>query len=234
MPRSGTTLVEQIIASHPQVFGAGELCHIGAMVAGLPARLQTDTTYPECVTMLDERLARSLAEDYLEKLRALGDDAKRVSDKMPANFFNLGLIALMFPNARVIHCRRDPLDVCLSIYFQQFAYGHNYAYDLSDIAVYYRQYKRLMHHWHAVLPLEIHEVQYEKLIADQEAVSRRLIDYCGLPWDESCLEYYKNKRAVQTMSNWQVRQPIYTHSMQRWKHYEKHLDELKEVLAEAD
>ncbi len=153
---------------------------------------------------------------------------------MPTNFFNLGLIALMFPNARVIHCRRDPLDVCLSIYFHQFARGLIYAYDLTVLAVYYRQYKRLMEHWHAVLPLEIHEVQYEKLIADQEVVSRRLIDYCGLPWDEGCLEYYKNDRPVQTMSNWQVRQPIYTDSIQRWKRYEKHLDELKQALAEGE
>ena len=233
MPRSGTTLVEQIIASHPQVFGAGELRHIRAMVAGLPAGLQTDTAYPECVTMLDERLARSLAEDYLKKLRVMGGNAQRVSDKMPANFFYLGLIALMFPNARVIHCRRDPLDVCLSIYFHQFARGHNYAYDLTDLAVYYRQYRRLMQHWHAALPLEICDIQYEELVADQEVVSRRLIDYCDLPWDDRCLEYYKNKRPVQTASNWQVRQPIYTDSIQRWKNYEKHLDELKEMLAEA-
>ncbi len=234
MPRSGTTLVEQIIASHPRAFGAGELFHISNIVAELPKRLHTHLPYPKCATMIDRALTQSLAEGYLDHLKGAGGDALRVTDKVPGNFFHLGLIALMFPNARVIHCRREALDVCLSIYFHQFGYGHNYAYDLTDIAVYYRQYKRLMEHWHAVLPLEIHEVQYEKLIADQEAVSRRLIDYCGLPWDESCLEYYKNDRPVQSMSNWQVRQPIYTDSIQRWKHYEKHLDELKEMLAEAD
>ncbi len=232
MPRSGTTLVEQIIASHPQCFGADELPHIGAIAATLPGRLQTDHPYPQCATMIGAPLARSLAEEYLEKLQAVGGDAKRVSDKMPANFIYLGLIALMFPRARVIHCRRDPLAVCLSIYFHRFAYGHGYAYDLGDIGVYYRQYRRLMQHWHEVLPLEICDVQYEELVADQASESRRLIDYCGLSWDDRCLEYHKNTRPVQTMSNWQVRQPIYTDSIQRWKHYEKHLDELKEMLVE--
>ena len=168
------------------------------------------------------------------KLQAIGGNAKRVTDKMPGNFLALGLIALMFPRARIIHCRRDPMDVCLSIYFHRFAYGHGYAYDLTDIAVHYRQYQRLMQHWHEVLPLEICDVQYEELVANQASESRRLIDYCGLPWDDRCLEYYENDRPVQSMSNWQVRQPIYTDSIQRWKHYEKHLDELKEMLAEAD
>ena len=234
MPRSGTTLVEQIIASHPQVFGADELPHIEVIAATLPGRLQTDHPYPQCATLIDPPLARSLADSYLEKLRAIGGDAERVSDKMPRNFFYLGLIALMFPRARIIHCRRDPMDVCLSIYFRRFAYGHGYAYDLTDIAVHYRQYQRLMQHWHEVLPLEICDVQYEELVANQASESRRLIDYCGLPWDDRCLEYYENDRPVQSMSNWQVRQPIYTDSIQRWKHYEKHLDELKEMLAEAD
>ncbi len=231
MPRSGTTLVEQIIASHPQVFGADELTHIPTMAAGLPARLQTELPYPQCATLIDTPLARSLAEEYLDKLRAMGGDAERVSDKLPGNVFYLGLIALMFPNARIIHCRRDPMAVCLSIYFHRFAYGYHYAYDLTDIGVRYRQYERLMQHWRQVLPLEICDVQYEELVANQASESRRLIDYCGLPWDDRCLEYYKNDRPVQTMSSWQVRQPIYTDSIRRWKHYEKHLDELKEMLA---
>ncbi|MEE8253706.1 MAG: sulfotransferase [Hyphomicrobium sp.] len=234
MPRSGTTLVEQIIASHPRAFGAGELLHISNIVAALPKRLHTHLPYPKCATMIDRALAQSLAEGYLDHLKGAGGDALRVTDKVPGNFVHLGLIALMFPNARVIHCRREALDVCLSIYFQRFERGHFYAYDLSDIAVCYRQYERMMRHWREVLPLEIHEVQYEELIADQEAVSRRLIAYCGLPWDDRCLEYYKNKRAVQTASSWQVRQPIYNDSIQRWKKYEKHLDELKAGLAQRE
>ncbi len=233
MPRAGTTLVEQIIASHPQVFGADELTHIRDIATALPARLQTDMAYPGCVPMIDATSVRSLAEDYLGKLRALGGDALRVSDKMPGNFFHLGLIALMFPRARIIHCRRDPLDVCLSIYFHRFVHGYDYAYDLTDIGVYYRQYRRLMQHWHETLPIKICDVQYEELVANQESESRRLIDYCGLPWDDRCLEYHKNDRPVQTMSNWQVRQPIYTDSIQRWKKYEEHLDELKEALVEG-
>ncbi len=234
MPRSGTTLVEQIIASHPQVFGADELMHIGDIATALPGRLQTEMAYPGCVPMIDATLVRSLAEDYLGKLRALGGDALRVSDKMPSNLFLLGLIALMFSRARIIHCRRDPLGVCLSIYFHHFVYGYDYAYDLTDIGVYYRQYRRLMRHWHRVLPIEICDVQYEELVANQESESRRLIDYCGLPWDDRCLAYHKNDRAVQSMSNWQVRQPIYTDSIRRWKHYEKHLDELKQALVEGE
>ncbi|MDH3673192.1 MAG: sulfotransferase [Gammaproteobacteria bacterium] len=232
MPRSGTTLVEQIIASHPRAFGAGELHQVTNIAVGLRKRLHTHLPYPKCATMIDRSLAQSLAEGYLDYLKGAGGDALRVTDKAPGNFIHLGLIALMFPNARVIHCRREALDVCLSIYFQRFERGHNYAYDLSDIAVSYRQYERMMRHWREVLPLKIYEVQYEAQIADQEAVSRRLIDYCGLPWDERCLEYYKNKRAVQTASSWQARQPIYSDSVKRWKRYEKYLGELKEGLAQ--
>ncbi len=230
VPRSGTTLVEQIIASHPQVFGADELPYMLAITTALPTYLHTNTPYPSCVTMIDEPLARSLAKDYLKKLQAIGGNALRVSDKMPGNYFALGLIALLFPRARVIHCRRDPLDVCLSIYFHRFAHGHGYAYDLADIAVHYCQYERLVQHWREVLPLDMCEVQYEELVTNLGSVSRRLIDYCGLPWDDRCLEYYKNDRAVRSMSHWQVRQPIYTRSVNRWRNYEKYLGPLKKSL----
>ena len=229
--RSGTTLVEQILASHPQVFGAGERMEMTNLARSLPARLSTSVAYPDCATRIDASLATSLAADHLQCLQRIGGTAERVVDKLPENFMQLGLIALLFPHARVIHCRREPLDVCLSIYLHRFAYGQPFAYDWRDIAVYYRGYERLMAHWRDVLPLEIHEIRYENLIADQEAVSRRLIDRCGLPWDPRCLQFHRHRRDVRTASNWQVRQPIYRDAVQRWKHYEPYLDELKVALA---
>lgn len=229
--RSGTTLVEQILASHPRVFGAGERMEMTNLARSLPARLSTSVAYPDCATRIDASLATALATDHLQCLQRIGGTAERVVDKLPENFMQLGLIALLFPHARVIHCRREPLDVCLSIYLHRFAYGQPFAYDWRDIAVYYRGYERLMAHWRDVLPLEIHEIRYENLIADQEAVSRRLIDRCGLPWDPRCLQFHRHRRDVRTASNWQVRQPIYRDAVQRWKHYEPYLDELKVALA---
>lgn len=230
MPRSGTTLVEQIISSHPQAYGADELTLMKEISARLPAKLHTDLTYPECMPLMNPEVARSSAAEYLTHLVDLGGDAIRVMDKMPTNFLHLGLIAVLLPRARVVHCRRDPLDVCLSNYFQQFAHGHFYSYDLADIAVYYREYRRLMGHWREVLPIDIFELQYEELVADQETISQRLIDYCGLPWDERCIEFHRAKRAVRTASNWQVRQPIYKRSSKRWKNYERSLGQLKREL----
>ena len=186
--------------------------------------------FPECAELIDGVSARALAGEYLEHLRGLSADAQRVTDKMPSNFLYLGLIAVLLPRARIVHCRREAMDVCLSNYIQQFAYGHHYSYDLGDVAAYYRGYERLMSHWREVLPLRMHEVHYEQLVADQEGESRKLIDFCGLPWDEGCLVYYKSRRTVRTASHWQVRQPIYQHSAQRWKRYEKHLGQLKSDL----
>jgi hypothetical protein len=163
-------------------------------------------------------------------LQALDEHASRVTDKMPSNFFHLGLIAVMLPGARIIHCRRDAMDVCLSNFVQMFAEGHYYSYDLSDIAVYYRGYEQVMSHWRDALPIRMFEVQYEELIEDQERISRALIDHIGLDWDDRCLEFHETKRAVRTASNWQVRQPIYKTARKRWKNYEKHLTGLKSDL----
>jgi hypothetical protein len=171
-----------------------------------------------------------LAEAYLARRSAVCGSARRVTDKMPTNFFYLGMIALLLPKARIIHCRRDPLDTCLSCYFTNFRNRPAHACDLEDLGIYYRHYQRLMEHWQGVLPLEILEVRYEDLVEDLPAQTRRLLDFCGLPWDERCLRYYENQRPVQTSSVWQVRQPIYTTSIGRWRHYEKYLQPLLDAL----
>lgn len=233
MPRSGTTLVEQILSSHPSVHGAGELTYFHKLPDLLSERFGTSLPFPDYMSTLDSATGRWLAEDYLAKLRAGASDALRVTDKMPVNFLYLGLLALLFPESRIIHCRREALDVCLSIYFQHFAVAteNTYAYDLADIAEYHRQYERLMAHWQQLFPDRIYEVKYEDLVRDQEGTSKRLVEHCGLGWDERCLAYHENKRPVRSASHWQVRQPIFTESVGRWKHYERYLNELKEGLS---
>ncbi len=228
MPRSGTTLVEQILASHPAVFGAGELRGIFESVCALEDR--AGAAYPGFVPALDEAAIRGAARRYLDALRSVDADAPRVTDKMPTNFFHLGFIALMFPGARIIHCRRDAMDTCLSNFVQLFREGHYYAYDLGDIAAYYRGYQGIMAHWREVLPIPMHEIQYEALVEDQERISRELIDYMGLEWDARCLDFHRSDRAVRTASNWQVRQPLYRGARKRWEHYAKQLTQLESDL----
>jgi len=234
MPRSGTTLVEQIAASHPAVFGAGELTDVEAIATSLAAggdRADGGN--------LDQAAVGAAASAHVRTLRNLAReggraDALRVTDKMPGNVFRLGLIATLFPAARVIVCRRDPRDTCLSCYFQHFARSdpHPYAYDLADCARHFVQNERLIEHWLRALPLKVLEVRYEDLVADQERQTRRLIEFLGLPWDASCLDFHKTRRTVVTTSVWQVRQPMYTRSAGRWRNYKRHLGPLLEVLAE--
>lgn len=230
MPRSGTTLVEQIIASHPQAEGVGELMDIGNLAMSLPRRLGASEPFPRCVEQLDRATLDRLAEGYLARLRSLAPDASRVVDKMPHNFRYLGLINLLFPKARVIHCRRDPVDTCLSCYFQDFTGSHDYARDLAILGRYYRQYERLMAHWRKVLSLPVLEVRYEDMVADQERMSREIIAFLGLPWDDACLHFYKTRREVATASFEQVRRPVYKSSVQRWRKYERHLGPLLAAL----
>ncbi len=225
MPRSGTSLVEQILASHPRVYGAGELTEITALVRSLPV-----TLYPHAMAGVEAARLEVLARRYLETLGRLDAEAARVTDKMPGNFFHLGFIALLFPHARVIHCMRDPLDNGLSIFCQSFNLSHTYATDLRAIGIYYREYRRLMAHWHGVLELPILDVQYEDLVADPEGVSREIVAFAGLDWDERCLRFHESGRAVATASFDQVRKPIYKGSVGRWRRYERHLGPLLEVL----
>jgi tetratricopeptide (TPR) repeat protein len=225
MPRSGTSLVEQILASHPRVFGAGELKDVTEIVQGLnqgdrhlePARWGRDAV----------RLA---AAAQIGRLRGLGGPATYVTDKMPDNCQMLGQIAVLFPRARVIVCRRDLRDVCLSCHFQQFGEGLVWTTDLTDMALRARCIERLLRHWLKVLPLRILEVQYEDMVRDPEAQSRRLIDFLGLEWDPACLAFHETERPVLTASVWQVRQPLYATSVGRWRNYRAHLGPLLEGL----
>ena len=232
MIRSGTSLVEQILASHSRVHGAGELLEITKLVNDLPKALGTPLGYPECIRQLGAKQIQAAATDYLRSLGERDDQALRVVDKLPTNFLYLGFIASILPNAHVIHCRRDALDVCLSIFFQRFAQGHLYAYDLDDIASYYAEYERLMNHWRKVIPLKILEVQYEQVLGDLERESRRMLEYCDLDWEEACLAFHRSTRPVRTASSWQVRQPLYQTAKARWKKFEPHLDGLKKALSD--
>jgi tetratricopeptide (TPR) repeat protein len=229
MPRSGTTLVEQILSSHSQVAGADELPDMERLLGSLNQKCQPSSSYPECMLAMDGIDLRELAENYLASLKRIGGSAIRVIDKRPDNFLHLGLIAVMFPQARVIHCRRDPLDVCWSCYTQHFS-RIDYSWSLEDLGFYYKEYERLMAHWQRVQPLRIRDVRYEDLVAAQETVSRELITFCGLEWERGCLEFYKNHRPVQTVSAVQVRKPMFTHSIGRWRKYAGHLEPLRKAL----
>jgi tetratricopeptide (TPR) repeat protein len=229
MPRSGTTLVEQILDCHPDVFGAGELPSIGVIIQRLQDALG-GADFPECISALTPQIADNAARSYLAHLDKLsGGDTPRATDKMPGNFMDLGLIELLFPNARVIHCVRNPLDTCLSCYSQNFS-GHEYTHDLTHLGSFYNDYRRIMQHWRSVLSVPLLEVQYESLIEDIEQGSRRLVEFCALPWDARCLRFYENKRSVITASHDQVRKPVYKTSAERWRNYERHLEPLAKAL----
>ncbi len=234
MPRSGTTLTEQIISSHPSVFGAGELGDIGRIVRHLTRLAGKDSVFPKSLLGLEDDVLRAVTQRLLENLQAYDPDASHITDKMPHNFVNLGLIAYLLPNARIVHCKRNPLDNCISIFFQNFKAEHAYKWDLNELGRYYLQYERLMEHWKKVIPNSMFELQYEDMVADQEGVSRRLIEFCGLEWNDACLEFHKSDRTVQTASQWQVRQPVYKSSTERWRRYGDHIGALMEGLGLVD
>jgi tetratricopeptide (TPR) repeat protein len=232
MPRSGTTLVEQILSSHPDVFGAGELPDIASIAGTLPQHTAGDERYPDCVPHLPMEAFRGFGDAYQRRLRSFSETAQRIINKTPMNFEFLGLIAMLVPGARVIHCRRDPLDTCLSCYFQRFRSGQEFSYTPEDLAFYYGRYRQLMRHWHQVLPTSMLEVDYETLVQQPESTVRALVDYCGLAWDERCLRFHETERPVTTASNWQVRQPLYTSAIRRSDRYEAHLEPFRRALAE--
>lgn len=231
MPRSGTSLVESILAAHPAVFGAGELDFFGLFSRSLSLELVSGGGISQLMQKLDGNMLDRVATEYLGMLRRLGgDDVVRVTDKMPYNFFWLGLLALLFPRARIIHCLRDPRDTCLSIYFQNFTGQHHYAYDLGNIGFSYREYHRLMAHWREVGSLPMLEVQYESLVESPDVQTRRILEFCGLSWNAACLNFHSSGRVTKTASYDQVRRPLYRSSIGRWRHYEKHLSPLIETL----
>lgn len=225
MFRSGTTLVEQIVSSHSQVFGGGELLDMERIRADL-SPLTGDLPFPSCVGELSPGQVQALANDYLNRRRAACGDARHVTDKMPGNILNLGLIALLFPRAKIIHCTRDPLDNCFSCYATHFAARPNYCSDLDNLSFHSRLNARLMDHWRRVLPMPILDVQYEDLVADQQGMSRRILEFCGLPWEDQCLRFFENKRPIQTSSDWQVRQPMYATAIGRWRRFAPYLGAL--------
>lgn len=226
MPRSGTTLVEQIISSHNDVFAGDELIFIPEMLD----LLDSGQCYPRYIDTLDQSQCDSLATRYLENLAQLAPGYAYVTDKLPANFTYLGLIHRLFPNAPIIHCRRNPVDTCLSCYFQDFSAHHSYAYDLVSLGTHYRQYHAITTHFREQLEIPMLDATYETMVADTETESRKLIQYCGLEWDDQCLKFYESSRRTKTASFDQVRQPIYTQSVQRWRHYEQHLGPLLSAL----
>ena len=233
MPRSGTTLFESIVGSHPACHMAGELPLIEEIRLGFEgtgSERVASEALPALWRSLDAEVIAEAARRYLGTIDALAPDAARVVDKMPHNFVNLWLIALMLPDTRIIHCRRHPLDTCVSIFTQVFRKKHAYKNDLRTLGLYYRQYQTLMDHWSRALPLPLLEVRYEDLIADQEGVSRRVLEFCGLDWDPACLDFHERQRTVLTASSLQVSQRLYDTSVGRWKRYEKHLGPLIEVL----
>lgn len=222
MPRSGTTLTEQIISSHPDVFAAGELSYIGDIAHYLATRSEVN---PDIYT--------DLGRAYIDKIkmREKAGTAKRITDKMPGNCLNLGLISLALPDAKIIHCRRNPIDTCLSCYQQNFSVGHYWSYDLEETGRYYQEYEKMMDHWRQVIPDRFIEVNYEDTVNDLESQARRLIDYIGLEWNDACLEPHKKKRSVLTASRTQVTQPVYKTSVEKWRVYEEELQPLIRIVS---
>jgi tetratricopeptide (TPR) repeat protein len=223
MPRSGTSLLEQMLASHPNVFGGGESGRMQRLVAEFGAG------YPACLDTLSRQRLGALAVRYLDMLPPHETD--HVTDKTPYNFLHLGLIHAMFPEARIIHCRRDPVDTCVSIYSTWFARGNEFSYDIQELARYYRAYARLMEHWRTVIPASLLlEVEYEKVVQDFPGEARKVVEFCGLSWTEACLAFHQTERAVQTASKHQVRKPLYASSVGRARRFAGLWEQLRSEL----
>ena len=231
MPRSGSTLVEQIIASHSQVEGTSELPYIGRISKSLNRNRADGMRYPQVLSELEPRHFHRLGQDYLQ-MAAMHrvEGTPRFIDKMPNNFPSVGLIHTILPNAKIIDARRHPMDACLGNLKQLYAKGQTFSYDQNDIGEYYLQYQRMMDHWDEVLPGKVLRVQYEDTVADLESQVLRILEYLELPWEDGCLNFYDTERAVRTASSEQVRQPIYTSGVGFWRNYEPYLEELQEVL----
>lgn len=232
MPRSGSTLLEQILAAHPQIGGIGESVMMGEIAKRLQIPPLDGGRMVQVVGALSGEISQRAAGDYLAYMRGrIGPDARRGVDKFLHNFERLGLIAKLFPKAHVIHALRDPMDTCVSCYLSPLPSGHGYTQDLGQLGRYYRTHLDLMAHWKTVLPLRIKTIRYEEVVADPEGQARAMIDFLGLDWDPACLQFQDTKNAARTLSTWQVRQPIYSTSVQRWKRYDAFLGPLKKELA---
>jgi tetratricopeptide (TPR) repeat protein len=232
MPRSGTTLTEQIIASHPRVHAGSEVVFFNQATDVLGYRSGNLDEFAKTVRDIDAKRAAAIAREFLDYLKKFSSTAPHVTDKMPHNFERLWLIALLFPKATYIHCTRNPIDNCVSIFTNPFNQAHSYSRTLEDLGGYYRLYNELTEHLCSVIPVDVLESRYEELVADQEAKSRRLIAHAGLEWDDASLRYYDHATSVRTLSHWQVRQPVYESSVERWRRYGANLDPLIRALGD--
>ena len=230
LPRSGSTLIEQILASHSRVEGTRELPDISLLGRRLTKSKPPGIKYPDAVKHMTDEEKTEYGESYLETSKRYRTDKPRFIDKMPNNFAHIGFIKTILPNAKIINAKRHPLDSCVSSFKQLFYKGQSWSYDLFEIGEYYLEYERMMDHWHSLYPGEIYDIQYENIVNNQEDESRALIEYCGLDWEDSCLRFYENKRSVNTASSEQVRQPIYKGAMYAWKNYESEIGALKDIL----
>jgi hypothetical protein len=235
LPRSGSTLIEQILASHSQVEGTHELADIQRAVHELQGREQDfiNPRYPGVLADLTQADFMAMGQRYLEDTQSFRSGRPFFIDKMPNNFRHIGLIKLMLPNARIIDARRDPMSCCFSNLKQLFANGQEFAYSVEDIARYYRTYLDLMRHWDAVLPGTILRVQHEDVVNDIEGSVRRILDYCGLDFEPACVEFHRNQRSVRTPSSEQVRQPIFRDGLDQWRNYQPWLGSLRDALGDA-
>ncbi len=229
MPRSGTSLVEQILASQPDIYGAGELNLLNDMVKQL-SQINNKITYPDYIINLSNDTLNRMAEQYLQYIKGLDENTKYLTDKMPDNFQYLGLINILFPKAKIIHCRRNAVDTCLSCYFQQFSGDYPYSYDLNNLGSYYNLYRKLMQHWFDTLTIPVHEIEYEALVTSPENTIKQLLSFCNVTWNESCLNFYRLERAVSTASAHQINQPMYKKSVNRWKNYRNEIKPLIDIL----
>ena len=231
VPRSGSTLVEQILASHSQIEGAGELPYIGMLCNSLGGSRTSAAPYIESLQEMTADQLVALGKTYLYHSRQnRPENLQYFTDKMPANFSQIGFIHLTLPHAKIIDVRRHPLGACIGNYRHLFARGKNHSYELFECAEYYLEYDRMMVHWDEVLPGCVLRVQYEDVVADLETQARRMLEFCGLPWEDACLRFHETSRAVNTASSEQVRVPIYDDALEFWQNYEAHLDEVKEIL----
>ncbi len=226
MPRSGTTLVEQIIASHYSVKSAGESGFVGDIVDELSTLINSSKNYPACIQDLSGEKLLLISTNLNSQIDSLPYSGDIITDKSPINFLHIGLMMLLFPNSLIVQTNRNPIDTCLSCYFQNFDRQHQYSYDLNNLVFFYKQYSRLMQHWKTLLSDRIIDISYESLVTNQLDETRRLIHACDIPWDENCLRFYDSSSIVSSASKWQIRQPVYKTSVNKWKNYEKYISEL--------
>jgi tetratricopeptide (TPR) repeat protein len=233
MPRSGTTLTEQLLSQHTKVFAGGELPYLRDVLKEYSGMHDAGNVSLKFLKNINTNIITEMAEEYIHRVNQLSNNSEKVTDKMPSNYFHLGVISQMFPKAKILHCTRDPRDICLSIYFQNFGVMQPYSSNLNNIAHIYLEYERLMRHWTNNLNIDVYEVKYEDLVIDFEEKARGILKYCELEWEDECLEFYNSKRIVATVSSDQVNKPIYNKSVGRWRNYKKYIAEMENILYSA-